>query len=69
MTLDDGMSSPDFLNQLKNMNIGSTYKATDNKFDLGNSYSSFLKKDFSSSSPINYEISKLDENKESLLSK
>lgn len=59
------MSSPDFLNQL--MNIGSSYKATDNKFDLGNSYSSYLKKDYSS--PISYETSRLDENRESLLSK
>lgn len=53
------MSSPDFLNSLKNMNVGSTYKASENKFDLGNSYSSYLKKDYSS--PINVESTKLND--------
>ena len=77
------MSSPDFLNQLKNMNIGSTYKPTDNKFDLGSSYSSYLKKDYSNpidysttspvnystSSPLNYSTSRLYENKETEINK
>ena len=69
------MSSPDFLNQLKNMNIGSTYKPTDNKFDLGSSYSSYLKKDYSNpidystNSPVNYSTSRLYENKETEINK
>lgn len=69
------MSSPDFLNQLKNMNIGSTYKPTDNKFDLGSSYSSYLKKDYSNpidystTSPVNYSTSRLNENKETGINK
>lgn len=63
VSIDDGMSSPDFLNQLKS--IGSSYKASDVKYDFSSSYTSFLTKDYSSGLGLGLNKFNLDAEKTS----
>lgn len=63
MNLDDGMSSPDFLSQLKG--LGSSYKASDVKYDFSSSYTLFLNKDYGLGLGLGLDKVRLDGDKTS----